>query len=153
MPITAEVRTLLDSRDALRELAELSIPIRTALKARKVYKAVQSEIETIQEQIKALTEKHAKRDEAGEMVHPMVKSGTTEVPNEDAVEIADRKAYAADMEELLGTEVTLTFDKIKEADLEDIPKPTPGRPAGPEHESKLKLKISTVFALDWLLED
>lgn len=140
MPITVKTKTLLESRDALKELSDISIPVRTALKLRKIYRSVENDLEATQEQLKKLAEKHAKKDSDGKTVHPMVKDGEKEVADESKVEIEDKKAYTADIDSLMDVEVTINFDPIKVEDLVD-PKDPPQ-----------KVKTSLVFALDWLLE-
>lgn len=140
MPITVKTKTLLESRDALKELSDISIPVRTALKLRKIYRSVENDLEATQEQLKKLAEKHAKKDSEGKTVHPMVKDGEKEVADESKVEIEDKKAYTADIDSLMDVEVTINFDPIKVEDLVD-PKDPPQ-----------KVKTSLVFALDWLLE-
>lgn len=140
MPITVKTKTLLESRDALKELSDISIPVRTALKLRKIYRSIENDLEATQEQLKKLAEKHAKKDSEGKTIHPMVKDGDKEVPDENKVEIEDKKAYTADIDSLMDVEVTINFDPIKVEDLVD-PKDPPQ-----------KVKTSLVFALDWLLE-
>lgn len=140
MPITVKTKTLLESRDALKELSDISIPVRTALKLRKIYRAVENDLDATQEQLKKIAEKHAKKDAEGKTIHPMVKDGDKEVPDESKVEIEDKKAYTADIDLLMDVEVTINFDPIKVEDLVD-PKDPPQ-----------KVKTSLVFALDWLLE-
>lgn len=136
MPITVKTKTLLESNDAMRELSDMPIPVRTALKLRKIYRSVQSDLEATQEQLKKLAEKHAKKGEDGKPVHPEVNGK----PDESKVEIEDKKAYSDEIDQLMDVEVTINFDPIKVEDLTD-PKDPP-----------LKLKTSLVFALDWLLE-
>lgn len=150
MTITVTYETLLESTDALRQLSDMSIPVRTALKFRKILRHVQDDLDTVQDLLKKMAEKHAKKLSVvqpdgtckDEVAHPLVKQEDgTSIPDENRVEIEDKKAYEADRNELLETSIEIPFELVKVADLND-PKDPP-----------LKLKTSLVFALDWLLDE
>lgn len=143
MPITLTNQELLDSAQALRELSDMPVPVRTALKLRKIYKVTQKDLETVNEILQSLMKRHAKLDSAGNPVHPVIKKGENgekDVVDETRVEIADREAFMKDHDELMDNTLEIPFDKIKVEDLSDLKDPP------------LKLKTSLVFALDWLLE-
>lgn len=143
MPIVLTTQELLDSAQALRELSDMPVPVRTALKLRKIYKVTQKDLETTQEMIQVLSKRHAKKDADDKPVHPLIRKGENgekDVYDESRVEIADREAFQADYDALMGEPLEIPFDKIKVEDLSD-PKDSP-----------LKLKTALVFALDWLLE-
>jgi hypothetical protein len=157
-------KDLLDSPAALRKLSDMQIPVRTALKLRKVLKAAQAEIETITDQFKALGKKHAKRvlDEDGKpkvdddgdevLAFAVVKKGENgepDVVNDKAYELGEnKKAYDKDVEELLESELELDFEPIKADDLAD--RPDPKRPL---QTPELKIETSLLYELHWLIAD
>jgi hypothetical protein len=96
-------------------------------------------MDAAQDTIKAIAEKYAKKDEAGNIVHPTIMVNGREVPDESRVEISDPKAYSADMKAVFDEPVSLDFDLIKADDLSDPKDP-------------MRIKTSVLFALDWLLE-
>jgi hypothetical protein len=140
MPITISTETLLNSREALRELSDLPIPVRTALKLRKIYNAVEGDLKTTEEMMKKLVSRHAKKDAEGNQVHPQVVVDGKKVQDEGRVEIEDRVAYEKDVAELLASAVVVDFDAIKADDLVDPRAPT------------TMIKTSLLFTLIWLLE-
>ena len=143
MPITLTTQELLDSAQSLRELSDMPVPVRTALKLRKIYKVTQKDLETTQELIQDLSKRHAKKDAAGNIIHPVIRrgeNGEKDVVDESKAEIADREAFQKDYDAIMDEPLEIAFDKIKVEDLTD-PKDPP-----------LKLKTALVFALDWLLE-
>lgn len=143
MPITLTTQELLDSAQSLRELSDMPVPVRTALKLRKIYKVTQKDLEATQETIQDLSKRHAKKDADGNVIHPLIRKGENgekDIFDEGKVEIADREAFQKDFDAVMDEPLEIPFDKIKVEDLSD-PKDPP-----------LKLKTSLVFALDWLLE-
>jgi hypothetical protein len=157
MPIKLTNKDLLESPPSLRKLSEMQIPVRTALKLRKILKVAQADIETVQEQITALGKKHAKRvldedgnvklDEEGKEVlaHPLDKDGKADTSR---FELDDLKAYAKEIDDLLDDEVEIAFDPIKAEDLEDRPDPKQ-----PLKQPELKIETSLLFTLHWLISD
>lgn len=103
--ITVTNRALLESAPALRELADMPIPVRTALKVRKILRVSQEHINDAREQLSALSKRMAVMDEAGKQLPA----------TEEHVKAA---------EEVLATEVELDFKLIKAEDLAD-PKDPP----------------------------
>lgn len=141
MPITISTKDLLGSRVALQQLSEMQLPVRTGLKLRKLYRTIQKDLEATQDTLKALSEKHAKRDEKGNVIHPVIKQGENGEPDqrdEGALELADREAFEKEFKELMSVPIEVPFEKIKEEDLSD-PKDPP-----------LKIKLAVLVALDWL---
>lgn len=158
MPITLTNRDLLESPPALRKLSDMQIPVRSALKLRKILKGAQAEIETVQEQLKALGKKHAQRvknedgtvklgpDGEEMLAHPVIKKGENGEPdvlNENAYELGENaKAYQKEFDDLLDMEIKLDFDPIKIEDLSD--KPDPKQPL---KQPELKIETSLLFVL------
>lgn len=145
MPITVTNQQLIDSRDSLRKLSDMQIPVRTALKLRKIYKTVASEMESVQEMTAELARRCSKKDEKGEPVHPVIKKGEDGKPDivdENRVEIDDtmREEFVKKTEELMEATVTIPFETVRAEDLAE-----PG--------DTLKVQTSLVASLDWLLAD
>ena len=142
MPITLTTKELLDSAPALRELSDMPIPVRTALKLRKIYKVTQRDLEASQETLTAINKAHAKKDSKGDVAlrkETQLQRDGSQI-EVDVMDFADPSARTKDIQAVLDTEVTIDFDKVKVEDLSD-PKDPP-----------LKMRTSLVFALDWLLE-
>ncbi len=149
MPITITHKQLLDSTTALQELSDMSIPVRTALKLRKILRTSQTDLDTFNDTFKALSKKHAKKKmvknaegvDEEVVVHPKVLVDGKEVDDENRLEIEDKDAFEKDRDAILESPLDIPFDKIKVVDLSD-PKDAP-----------LKIKTSLLFSLDWLIED
>ena len=141
MPILTTTKNIIDSAQAMRELSDMSIPVRTALKLRKIFKSVAKDMEAYDEQMKIVREKYTKKDADGKPVHPVIKKeGSADVVDETRVELTDTAGFEADVRSMLDTPVTVDFDPIKVEDLVDAKDPP------------LKIRTSLVFALDWLLD-
>lgn len=135
MPITITNRRLLESAPAIRELGAMPLPLRTALKLRKMMRLVQEDLNDAQELIREQAVKFALKDADGNMIHPDGDKNRVEI------DPAQRAAYDKAVEALLDAEVELDFKQVKAEDMVD-----PGDPP-------LKIKTSLVFTLDWLFED
>ncbi len=148
--ITITTRQLMESRGALQEMSNMQLPVRTALKLRKMYRMVQNDLESTQETLKELSNKHAKKDGDGKPVHPIIRDEKGVPKEEDgvvlrdhnAIELGDNKeAFDKEFKELMDTPVDIPFEPIAIDDLAD-PKDPP-----------LKLKLAIVVGLDWLFKD
>lgn len=128
-------KKLLESVGALRELANLDVPVRTSLKLRKMLRVTQQEIDDWRESHKGLVEKHCKKGEDGKPTHP--ENPRTGKPDPARFDLEEsREAFERDLEELNAVEVKLDFLKVKPEDLGDV-----------------KVKGSVALQLDWLIED
>ena len=119
-------RQVLQAVDGLNELSELELPVRVAFKITKITRKLQSVIDTYNEVLKKLQEKHVERDEDGKEI--VYQDG-----NVTRLQLRDGPAFEAEYQELLDQESELEITQLKIDELGDI-----------------QLKSSTLFKCDWL---
>lgn len=90
--------------NALRELARLPVPVRTALKIRRLVRLIEQQAADIEAERQRLLEQYAQRDEAGQRVI-----------REDGNVVVDDEFYTA-FTELIGLE----FDAPEQLTVEEI---------------------------------
>jgi hypothetical protein len=105
--------------NSLRKLGELDVPIKIAVKIKKVIREVRGPLESYDELFKKLQLKHVARKADGSVDHPLGPNGQPD-PTRVSVPAENFAAYSADIKELQAQEVDITYDTFKIADLGDI---------------------------------
>lgn len=100
--------------EAINNLIDTDINASYAFKLTRIIKEISSIIESKQEMEKKILTKSASKDENGELVVPKDEAGND---IEGSVTIENVEQYTKDMTELMETENTIEFEKIKFDDL------------------------------------
>ena len=116
--IQTTIGELVRSQVLLGVLNQSRMPAMVGMQVRRIFKAVQVEIEIYTETRKALLERYGEKDENGELVI---------VDNE--YQIKDREKFDSEFEKMLQTAVTLNVRVLQITDLDEIEVPIPS-PAG-----------------------
>lgn len=138
MPITVKTGDLLDSIDALRDLANIDVPVKLGFKVQNILKKVQTQIDSAIEEQKKCLDRHAEKDADGKQVHPKDPAGK-DIPTQ--IKLVDPDAYTKEMEELRDIPVNFSFDCINPTELDRAP--------GSKSEP-IQMKTATLLALRWL---
>lgn len=86
--------------EALREMAEVYLPVSGALKVRRIAKELQSRVEEIEEVRKQLVTKYGTKDENGEVA----------VLENGAAQIEDMEGFSREYKELM--EISSSYDTV-----------------------------------------
>ncbi len=141
MPTTVKTGDLLDSIDALRELAAIHVPVKLGMKLQRILKKVQTEIDGALEEKKKLLDRHAEKDADGKQAHPLDAVGK---PITTQVKLKDPDAYVAELKELHDAEITLGVDRINPAEFDRAPS---------SKSEPIEISTGTLLSLSWLLTE
>jgi len=86
--------------EALREMAEVYLPVSGALKVRRIAKELQNRVEEVEEVRKQLVTKYGAKDENGEVI----------VLENGAAQIEDMEGFSREYKELM--EISSSYDTV-----------------------------------------
>lgn len=127
--IKCTMKDVSKSMPALENLRKVDLPVKASLQILRIHKEIEKEFEIYLAEEKTIVERHAERDGEGNMVRPplldkdeekVLDPEGNEVPNPKQVVIKNMSTFTADMDELLGAEVTFMLNKIPLELIEDI---------------------------------
>ena len=127
---------ILRANQAIGQLNENKFSTSTAFKLASIAKSLSEAIETYEEQGKKLFDKHAKKDENGEYLHPTDDEGN-ELKNR--VDLKDPEKFNEDMNDLGQEEVKINFKVNTSPEMFD--------------DEDVKIKIEVLVPLLSIFED
>jgi hypothetical protein len=131
--VETTVEELLQSVVAMRDFSAMDMPVKLSFRVKKIMKRVQQDVDSANETLDKLRDKHGKKDDKGEFVHP---DGPDGKPIMDQIVLSDPAAYKKDVKELMDTPVKFGFEPLKISELGD----------------KMVVKPAVLFALSWMFE-
>jgi len=123
-------KTLLESVGALRQLSDLSLPIKLSFKIAKIIRVSQPFVDAYEEVLKKLQDEYVAKDDEG---NPRIND--TDDPSIKQLILSDANAFNSAYEELLDASNKLEIEKLK---LDEF--------------GGVELKPSLLVQLSWLIE-
>ena len=110
--IKVKMITLLNSTEALQNLAKKDLKARLALRVSKLLKAADTEIQSFNDARMNLIQKYGEKDSNNELIKD--EEGNCKIPE------SNTSTFTNELNELVAEEVEINVNKIKLEDIEDL---------------------------------